>query len=99
MDKIAGELPRPISQSVGDFLISWQWLPLGEGRTSIAAQFDRQDHTWHISMRNTEEFVYPDEAKLVAEALLAAYNWQDIWKMHFADMFLEMDFIENSIDV
>ena len=96
---VAGQLPRPISQFIGDSYISWQWLPLGEHRISISAQFDRQNHSWRISMLNVEEFVYADEAKLVAEALLASYNWKDIWKIHFADMFLEMDAIENKADL
>lgn len=96
MDKVAGQLPRPISQSVGDFLISWQWLPLGEYRVSVKAQFDRNDGSWHISIKNVGSFS-PEEAKLLGEALLSAYNWKDIWKLHFADMFLEMDGVESSV--
>jgi hypothetical protein len=99
--QVAGQLPRPVSQSITDEYFCWQWLPLGEGRLDVKAYFFRNTKRWAVEEASISKlliFPDPEDAKLVGEALLSAYNWQFIWKEHFVDFILEQDDLENEAD-
>jgi hypothetical protein len=84
-----GQLPLPKSQLVAEYTYQWVWEPILD-TVSVIATYAIQDDKWTVDFKDDrDEFLQPDDAKKIGEAFLAAWNWQFIWKEHFADMMLD----------
>lgn len=96
-----GMLPLPGSQEITPTCYEWVWQPILD-TISIIARLHIKDVTWsvelfihdadHNSKTSTPadtSMLHPEDAKKIGEAFLAAWNWQFIWKDHFADMTLD----------
>jgi hypothetical protein len=84
----SGTLPLPASQVVFPDRYEWVWEAVPE-EIHVTAVMSRKDKGWEVrvSMIDTNIRLTPEESKAVGEALLAAWNYQYIWKDGFADLF------------
>lgn len=93
-------LPKPDSQSIGDGVIVWQWIV--EDKVFIQSVLATRNHNQlgmekdqylvTVKMPESEDFSYAmfdETAKDIGQALLSAWNWQNVWKLHAADFLLE----------
>ena len=92
-------LPKPVKQDIGYGLIVWQWfvgdiiiesalatnevnrLAMPEGEYSIT-----------MTMPESNNHIYAldnDLAKDLGKAILSAWNWKEIWKVHAGDLLLQ----------
>lgn len=83
-----GILPIPAQQNVFDNRYEWVWEALPE-EIHVYAVMDRATEGWSVRLNTVDQAMQltPDESKAVGECLLAAYNYQYIWKNGFADLF------------
>lgn len=88
-DSVSGQLPLPVCQEVTDDDFQWVWEPLPE-YVHIRVRYHKKEQEWDVRLYQIQPTCLygTDDAKLIAEALLAANNWQFIWKMHMADFML-----------
>ena len=92
-------LPKPGIQDIGDGIIVWRWFCGGVVIESILAtrygnQMDMEPGKYTISMKMPESdngmyTLYEDVAKELGQALMSAWNWQHVWKLHAGDFLLE----------
>lgn len=87
-------LPKPNKQEIKKDLglIEWYWYcglytvhsclqtPTGEYKIELTG----------ASGETPQQIFEPEEAKMVGQALLSAWNWQEIWQMH-AGSFIAAD--------
>lgn len=94
-------LPKPDSQEIGDGIILWRWNIEGVAivesvlatRTHNQVGMEKGKYVVNIQLPESENFSYAffdDTAKDVAQAMLSAWNWQHIWKLHAGDFLLEV---------
>lgn len=89
-DSVSGQLPLPISQQVEDDKFIWIWEPLPKN-VHVQVMYYKDTGRWGVNLSQIATVCRysVEESKLIAEALLAAHNWQFVWKMHMADFMLE----------
>jgi hypothetical protein len=93
-------LPKPDSQSISDGVIVWRWNldtciveSVLATRNSNPLKLEKDTYVVNIQMPKTEECYYSlfdDTAKEIGQALMSAWNWQHIWKLHAGDFLLEI---------
>lgn len=98
---VANVLPKPNTQDIGDGVIVWRWEVLDGAVMIESVLATRDDNQAHLSK---DEYVvsidlpasetgkysfYDDSAKEVGQAILSAWNWKEIWKLHAGDFLLE----------
>jgi hypothetical protein len=83
-DSVTGELSRPATQEIDGNTIVWRWNAI-DGDLSIHFHMPTQE--WAIMFKGIEFTLY--EAKVAADALLSAYQWEKVWKTYFADYFIQ----------
>ena len=92
-----GNLPIPVSQQVieggeeeGLKKFIWIWEPLPD-KAHVMATYYVQSKVWAINLIVEHQMTEydPEEAKRIAEALLAAQNWPNVWKEYVADFILD----------
>lgn len=100
-DDAANILPKPISQEIGDGVIVWRWMVPGEivveavlaTRTDNQSGLEKNEYVVGIQMPDSENDTYAlfgDAAKHLGQAVLSAWNWQNIWRLHAGDYLLEL---------
>jgi hypothetical protein len=91
---VGGALPKPATQQITDEYLIWEWFPFeSSDQVVITAELNRSTKEWNVGLRCIRQMTMnADEARLLGEALLSAYEWKTTWKLHFADMMMgEMD--------
>lgn len=100
-DDVANVLPKPETQEIGDGVIVWRWETLGGSviiESTLATREPNQAHLaqdeYVVALKlptsdNDTYAFYDDSAKDVGQAILSAYNWKEIWKLHAGDFLLE----------
>lgn len=94
-------LPLPSTQDVGPASISWNWYPtsfvnvIGLLFTKGAAPDKRGTYTVRVSGLESSSLANPveltgDDAKLIGQALISAWNYKNVWK-HHAGSFIERE--------
>lgn len=95
-------LPMPIDQKVLPEYMLWTWQPTSRVLVSAYlfrknvdyANFKHKRGEWYVVMEKDEESATIgfstdfDEAKLVGQALISAWNYERVWKLH-AGTFME----------
>lgn len=99
-DDVLNILPKPDSQVISEGLIVWQWRldscvveSVLATRNTNPLNLEKDKYVVNIQMPKTEECLYSlfgDTAKEIGQALLSAWNWQKIWKLHAGDFLLEV---------
>ncbi len=98
---LANVLPKPETQEIGDGIIAWRWT-LCDGSVTIEsllatrddnqANMRKDEYTVNLKMPESNKGTYilnGEVAKNLGQAILSAYNWKDIWKLHAGDFLLE----------
>lgn len=93
-------LPKPASQDIGYGLIVWRWhvenitieaalatnylnrlsIEKGEYEITVNMPPPGEENSYSMSLEVSKEF---------GKAMLSAYNWKEIWKLHAGDFLLE----------
>jgi hypothetical protein len=93
-------LPKPASQDIGYGLIIWRWhvenitieaalatnyvnrlsIEKGEYHITVNWPLPGDENSYSVPLEVTKEF---------GKAMLSAYNWKEIWKLHAGDFLLE----------
>lgn len=93
-------LPKPDSQSIGNGIIVWQWIVEDKvfiqsvlaTRNTNELGLEKDGYLVTVKMPESDDFSYSmfdETAKDIGQALLSAWNWQNVWKLHAADFLLE----------
>lgn len=92
-------LPKPNSQELKDGYILWTWK-LNDGfvvesilatRHNNEAGLEKGKYVVNVKMPQTESCTYSffdNMAKDFGKAILSAWNWKEIWKLHAGDFLL-----------
>lgn len=99
-DDVLNMLPKPNNQEIGDGIIVWRWhLTSGTVIEAILAtrhsnQVNLEKDTYVVNVQfpksnNCSYSFFDDTAKEIGQALLSAWNWQNVWKLHVGDFLLE----------
>jgi hypothetical protein len=97
---VANVLPKPTNQNIGDGVIVWQWMVPGEviveavlaTRTHNQSSLEKGEYVVGVQFPESENATYAlygDSAKDVGQAILSAWNWKNIWRLHAGDFLLE----------
>lgn len=99
-DDVLNMLPKPDTQEIGNGYILWRWNAEAAIIESILATrnsnelgLEKDSYIVNISLPHSEECAYTlfnDTAKEIGSALLSAWNWQHIWKLHAGDFLLDV---------
>lgn len=91
-------LPKPGVQDIGDGVIVWRWFVGGVViETALATRDNNQMNIevgkYMISVKMPESdngmyTLYEDVSKELGQALVSAWNWQHVWKLHAGDYLL-----------
>lgn len=97
--EVANILPKPDSQDIGDGLIIWHWKTKDVTVESVLVtkennpvKLPKGTYLVNLQMPQTDNCAYSllgESAKEIGQAILSAYNWQNIWKLHAGDFLLE----------
>lgn len=93
-------LPKPNSQEIGDGIIVWRWFA-GEAvvesilttRNHNQVNLEKDTYVVTLQLPESESFSYSffdESSREVAQALLSAWNWQHVWKLHAGDFLLDI---------
>ena len=92
-------LPKPNSQEFGDGLIVWRWITdsvmieaVLAVRENNSSGLPKDAYVVTMQMPESENFIwsmFDDTARIIAQALLSAWNWQNVWKLYAGDFILE----------
>lgn len=92
-------LPKPAIQMLGDGIIIWRWFCGGVViEAMLATRHENQENLepgkYVISMKMPESdngmyTLYEDVSKELGQALMSAWNWQHVWKMHAGEFLLD----------
>lgn len=92
-------LPKPGVQQIGDGVIVWRWFCGGVVIEAVLAtrhgnQMNLEEGKYLISVKMPESSngmytLYEEVAKELGQALMSAWNWQHVWKLHAGDFLLE----------
>lgn len=94
-------LPKPNSQEIGNGIIVWRWhlndAILVESvlatRNANDIGLEKDQYIVNLKMPESQNFSYTfldSLTKKIGQALLSAWNWQEIWKIHAGDFLLEI---------
>lgn len=96
---VANVLPKPDEQVIGNGIIVWRWkteFALVESvlvtNTSNQLNMPKDKYFVNMQMPLHEQCAYTmfdDTPKELGQAILSAWNWQHIWKLHAGDFLLE----------
>lgn len=89
-EPVSGQLPRPTRLAVTDQAFFWEWQL--DGGIDIVATYLKATEEWNVTVdfHGLENQTFSLEAaKNLGEALLSAYEWQQVWKLFFADYFMQ----------
>lgn len=99
--EVANVLPKPITQDIGDGVIVWRWEILNGSitvestlatREPNQAKLAKDEYVVAVAFPESDNATYcfyDDSAKDVGQAILSAWNWKEIWKLHAGDFLLE----------
>lgn len=92
-------LPKPGVQDIGDGVLVWRWFVGGVVIETVLAtrhenQMGIEAGKYTISMKMPESdkgmyTLYEDVSKELGQALMSAWNWQHVWKLHAGDFLLD----------
>ena len=94
-------LPLPATQDViQDCMIVWKW-PINNSFEVVAVLYTKDtpegnkagDYEVELGAFSTINFSASEEAKFVGQALISAWNYQNIWKLH-AGEFMERQLMQ-----
>ena len=99
-DDVANILPKPVNQSIGDGVIVWRWVIPGDivvesvlaTRTANQSSLEKGEYVVGVQFPESENATYAlygDTAKDVGQAILSAWNWKNIWRLHAGDFLLQ----------
>lgn len=100
-DDLVNVLPKPDTQEIGDGVIVWRWTLL-DGSTIVESvlafkeknqqNLSKDEYVVSLKLPSSENGTYSfydDTSKAVGQAILSAWNWKAIWKLHAGDFLLE----------
>lgn len=78
-------LPKPDKQEIKRPLgtIEWDWNCTEN--ITVRSILVQGSHAYNVFIETTVDFEYPlcaEEAKIVGQALVSAWNWRDVWQFH-----------------
>lgn len=98
-DDVLNMLPKPNTQEFGNGFIVWKWLlnnavveSVLVTRDSNETGLEKDTYVVNLIMPQSEEYsytLYEDMAKELGSAILSAWNWKNVWKLHAGDFLLE----------
>lgn len=98
---VANVLPKPDTQDIGDGVIVWRWEVLNGSimvesvlatREENQAKLAKDEYVVSVDLpvsENGKYSFYDESSKEVGQAILSAWNWKEIWKLHAGDFLLE----------
>ncbi len=96
---VANVLPKPNSQEIGHGIIVWRWeTPIAKVESILVTNsvnqvgLEKDKYVVNLQLPQSEHCAYSlhdDTAKELGQAVLSAWNWQHIWKLHAGDFLLE----------
>lgn len=97
---LANVLPKPTTQTIGeDGTIYWSWITptdilvqsLLATKENNEEKIAKNEYIVRIFMQCKQDVLTfkDEEAKLIGQAVLSAYNWQNIWKIHAGEFLFE----------
>lgn len=97
----SGTLPIPVSQLIFDDRFEWYWEPVTEEVTVTAVLWRNPKDAevgeigWEVKTSTIDSNMRwtPVEAKAIGEAMLAAWQYQYVWKDNFADFYLDRSMV------
>lgn len=91
-------LPKPATQEFGQGFILWKWIGEFTRIEGVLATNDNNPYgiakgkyVVNLQLPKTDQCAYSMHdavAKVVAQTVLSAWNWQHIWKLHAGDFLL-----------
>ena len=94
-------LPFPSSQKIHEDRIDWKWDSLVNSEFTVHATYYMDSGVYHVELQTGKPFpdddtdrtgeVYclsPDEPKVLGQALLAAWDWENRWQEHMGRLML-----------
>lgn len=94
-------LPFPSSQKIHEDRIDWKWDSLVNSEFTVHATYYMDSGVYHVELQTGTPFpdddtdrtgeVYclsPDEPKVLGQALLAAWDWENRWQEHMGRLML-----------
>ena len=93
-------LPLPTTQRVGTHSLTWTWTC---DTTLVVSTLDVVEDRYHVTLRRTswgEEYLAGDNAKILGQALISAWNWKNVWKQHAGELLLRTmkDDVERDVE-
>jgi hypothetical protein len=100
-DDVLNMLPKPSSQEIGDGFIVWRWVIDGVAviesvlvtRNSNPTGLEKDKYVVNIQLPESDNGCYAfleETPRELGQALLSAWNWQHVWKIHAGDFLLEL---------
>ena len=94
-------LPFPASQKIHEDRIDWKWDSLVNSEFTVHATYYMDSGVYHVELQTGKPFpdddtdrtgeVYclsPDEPKVLGQALIAAWDWENRWQEHMGRLML-----------
>ena len=94
-------LPFPSSQKIHEDRIDWKWDSLVNSEFTVHATYYMDSGVYHVELQTGKPFpdddtertgeIYclsPDEPKVLGQALLAAWDWENRWQEHMGRLML-----------
>ena len=90
------KLPKPNLQDIGHGLIVWQWH-VGDITVESALatnlinrlSLEKGEYSVTLKMPHALYSFDGDNARDLGKAILSAWNWKEVWKLHAGDFLLE----------
>ena len=91
---MAMTISKPDEQDIGDVCIMWRWV---SGRYVVLAYYARKENnlesmpagSYWVRYEPTDDYpLSAEESKSLAEILMSAYRWKDIWQNYMGEFFL-----------
>lgn len=100
-EDVANILPKPVSQEIGDGVIVWTWMVPGDitvesvlaTRNNNQSKLEKGEYVVGVKLPESENSTYAlhgDTAKDLGQAILSAWNWKNIWRVHAGDYLLDV---------
>jgi len=90
------KLPKPNLQDIGHGLIVWQWHVSDITVESALAtnlinrlSLEKGEYSVTLKMPHSLYSLEADSARDLGKAILSAWNWKEVWKLHAGDFLLE----------
>ena len=94
-------LPLPTTQRVGTHSLTWTWTC---DTTLVVSTLDVVEDRYHVTLHagnsRGEEYLAGDNAKILGQALISAWNWKNVWKQHAGELLLRTmkDDVERDVE-